>query len=88
MLQIIEIGFFDFAMQGGFLALIGFFYATFILPFILNLKKEKQSMFLDDAVEHLETVSDDRVKCFFADWGYGINNNHQVLSREAWKDYI
>jgi phosphoglycolate phosphatase-like HAD superfamily hydrolase len=55
---------------------------------IMALEKINESMFLDDAVEHLETVSDDRVKCFFADWGYGINNNHQVLSREAWKDYI
>ena len=36
-----EIGFFDFAKQGSFLALIGFFYAIFILPFILNLNKEE-----------------------------------------------
>lgn len=36
-----EIGFFDFAKQGSFLALIGFFYTIFILPFILNLNKEE-----------------------------------------------
>ena len=36
-----EIGFFDFAKQGSFLALIGFFYAIFILPLILNLNKEE-----------------------------------------------
>mgnify|MGYP001160783196 FL=1 len=36
-----EIGFFDFAKQGGFLALIGFLYSIFILPLILKLNKEK-----------------------------------------------
>ena len=34
-----EIGFFDFALQGGFLALIGFLYATFVLPTILKILK-------------------------------------------------
>ena len=37
-----EIGFFDFALQGAFLALIGFLYATFILPFILKTLKSKK----------------------------------------------
>jgi hypothetical protein len=55
---------------------------------IMDLKNEKKSMFLDDAVEHLMTVSDDRVRCYFADWGYGINNSYQVLNRKVWSDYI
>ena len=55
---------------------------------VMDLKKEKKSMFLDDAVEHLMTVSDDRVRCYFADWGYGINDSYQVLNREAWGNYI
>ena len=38
-----EIGFFDFALQGGFLALIGFLYATFILPSILKTLRIKNN---------------------------------------------
>ena len=38
-----EIGFFDFALQGGFLALIGFLYATFILPSILKTLRVKNN---------------------------------------------
>lgn len=37
-------------------------------------------MFLDDSVEHLDTVDDDRVKCYFADWGYGINTDYPLFS--------
>jgi hypothetical protein len=55
---------------------------------IMDLQNEKKSMFLDDAVEHLMTVSDDRVRCYFADWGYGINQSYQVLKREMWAEYI
>ena len=55
---------------------------------VMDLKNEKKSMFLDDAVEHLMTVSDERVRCYFADWGYGINNSYQVLNREVWGNYI
>ena len=36
-------------------------------------------MFLDDSVEHLDTVDDDRVKCYFADWGYGVNTNYPLF---------
>ena len=38
-------------------------------------------MFLDDSVEHLDTVDDDRVKCYFADWGYGANTNYPIYNK-------
>lgn len=59
-----------------------------VISGIMDIIKINESMFLDDAVEHLETVSDNRVRCFFADWGYGVNDGHQVLNREVWGDYI
>ena len=43
-----EIGFFDFAIQGGFLALIGFIYATFLLPYILKIFKSENNTTADD----------------------------------------
>ena len=55
---------------------------------VMDLKNEKKSMFLVDAVEHLMTVSDKRVRCYFDDWGYGVNYSYQVLNREVWDDYI
>jgi len=45
----------------------------------LMLKKDKQeAFFLDDSVEHLDSINDGRVKCFFADWGYGENSTYDV----------
>ena len=38
----------------------------------------QDALFLDDAVEHLDTIKDRRVKCFFADWGYGENSSYEV----------
>jgi len=40
---------------------------------LLNDKNEDRCVFVDDAVEHLDTVEDNRIKCYFADWGYGKN---------------
>ena len=41
-------------------------------------KNQQEALFLDDAVEHLDTIKDDNVKCFFADWGYGKNSTYDV----------
>ena len=49
---------------------------------------EKQALFVDDAAEHLDTVDDKRVKCCFADWGYGQNSGYQVFHQETWVGYI
>jgi di/tricarboxylate transporter len=55
-----EIGFFDFAKQGIFLALIGFFYATFILPLILKFfnsgENEETDNINDDGKQYLVQV--------------------------------
>ena len=55
---------------------------------VMNSSNEEQALFVDDAVEHLDTVDDKRVKCCFADWGYGKNNGYQVFHQETWADYI
>ena len=41
-------------------------------------KNQQEALFLDDAVEHLDTIKDDKVKCFFADWGYGKNSTYDI----------
>jgi len=41
-------------------------------------KNQQEALFLDDAVEHLDTIKDDKVKCFFADWGCGKNSTYDV----------
>ena len=38
---------------------------------ILDRESIDQAYFIDDSISHLETVDDNRIKCFFADWGYG-----------------
>ena len=56
---------------------------------IMNDTNEKQAIFVDDAVEHLDTVDDERVKCYFANWGYGEKKNrYQVFHQKTWVDYI
>jgi len=49
---------------------------------VMDEKNEQSAIFIDDAVEHLNSVSDRRVKCYFADWGYGNNSNYPVYE---WK---
>jgi phosphoglycolate phosphatase-like HAD superfamily hydrolase len=49
-----------------------------LITSVMDKSNIKEAIFLDDAVEHLETARDSRVKCFFADWGYGINSNYEV----------
>lgn len=43
-----EIGFFDFTKQGMILALVGFFYATFLLPIILKAFNKRENENKDD----------------------------------------
>ena len=38
-----------------------------------------RAVFVDDAVEHLDSVKDSRVDCYFADWGYGENTHYEVF---------
>jgi len=37
-----------------------------------------KAIFVDDAVEHLDSVKDNRVRCYFADWGYGENTHYDI----------
>ncbi len=45
----------------------------------MNKSNIEEAMFLDDAVGHLDTVKDDRVTCFFADWGYGHDDGNYPI---------
>jgi phosphoglycolate phosphatase-like HAD superfamily hydrolase len=49
-----------------------------LITHVMDENNIKEAIFLDDAVEHLETVKDNRVACYFADWGYGFNNKYKV----------
>jgi len=46
---------------------------------LLNLILEKsifqKMVFIDDAPEHLDTVDNDNIQCYHANWGYGDKNN-------------
>ena len=44
----------------------------------------KSAIFVDDAVEHLDTVEDSRVQCYFANWGYGNNRNYPEYTPDLW----
>ena len=46
--------------------------------------RENRGIFIDDAVGHLKTVTDKRVECYFADWGYGENDDYNVLDKSDW----
>tara|TARA_B110000003_G_scaffold255543_1_gene272394 strand:+ start:9756 stop:10445 length:690 start_codon:yes stop_codon:yes gene_type:complete len=47
---------------------------------IMDASNESDAIFIDDSVEHLDTVDDDRVTCYFADWGYGKNTDYPTYS--------
>ena len=49
-----------------------------LIKSVMDEKNVKDAIFVDDAVEHLDTVQDKRVLCFFADWGYGENSNYNI----------
>lgn len=40
---------------------------------LLDTKKINEAYFLDDSTNHLDTVNDKRIKCYFVPWGYGQN---------------
>jgi len=48
-----------------------------LISHLLDQEKVDKAYFIDDSVNHLDTVSDNRVKCFFADWGYGKNHKRE-----------
>ena len=44
-------------------------------------KNFDNAIFIDDACEHLDSVKNSKVQCFFANWGYGKNNNkHRIYN--------
>jgi phosphoglycolate phosphatase-like HAD superfamily hydrolase len=42
-----------------------------LISHLIDKEKADEVYFIDDSVVHLDTVNDKRIKCFFADWGYG-----------------
>ncbi len=46
-----------------------------IISNFIDNSKYQSAIFIDDSVKHLDSVKDDRVKLFFADWGYDIKDN-------------
>ena len=46
-----------------------------LISHLIDKEKANEAYFIDDSVFHLETVNDNRIKCFFADWGYGKNRD-------------
>jgi phosphoglycolate phosphatase-like HAD superfamily hydrolase len=44
---------------------------------VLDESSETEALFVDDNVDHLNTVKDRRISCYFAAWGYGENTNYQ-----------
>lgn len=57
-----------------------------LLTEIMNSSGIEEAIFIDDAVEHLDSVNDPRIRCFFADWGYGENTNHESYSLNEIKE--
>jgi phosphoglycolate phosphatase-like HAD superfamily hydrolase len=49
-----------------------------LLKEIMDIKKYTKAVFVDDSIEHLDTVIDDRISCYFADWGYGKNSDYNI----------
>lgn len=48
-----------------------------IISNFLDSSKYNQAVFIDDSVENLNSVKDKRIKCYFADWGYGSNTQYE-----------
>ena len=46
-----------------------------IISDFINNSEYDSVIFIDDSVKHLDSVDDNRVKLFFADWGYDIKKN-------------
>ena len=50
-----------------------------IIKSIMDAKNELKAVFVDDSVEHLNTVRDGRVVCYFANWGYGHDDGNYPI---------
>jgi len=48
-----------------------------VISSFLDNSKYNQAVFIDDAVENLDSANDKRIKCYFADWGYGTNITYE-----------
>jgi len=55
-----------------------------ITNFLNEQSNYDSAVFVDDAVEHLDTVDDSRIKCYFADWGYGKNRDYPEYTPDLW----
>jgi phosphoglycolate phosphatase-like HAD superfamily hydrolase len=56
-----------------------------IITNFLNEQNDYDSaIFIDDAIEHLDTVDDSRIKCYFAGWGYGNNRDYPEYTPDLW----
>jgi len=52
-----------------------------LLSLFLNESNFNEITFIDDSVDHLDTVKDKNINCYFADWGYGMNSNYKTYSK-------
>lgn len=50
-----------------------------------NNKQYTKAIFVDDAIEHLDSAVDPRIESYFADWGYGINTFYNNFSEDMWQ---
>ena len=48
-----------------------------VISHFLDNSNYDQALFIDDATENLESVNDKRIRCYFADWGYGKNATYE-----------
>lgn len=48
-----------------------------IISNFLDNSKYNEAVFIDDSVENLYSANDKRIKCYFADWGYGANTTYE-----------
>ena len=56
-----------------------------IIQYVLDTYPEYDSaVFVDDAVEHLDSVTNSNVSCLFAEWGYGENNVYPPFTPDMW----
>lgn len=53
-----------------------------LIEHIMEEKKIKKAIFVDDSVEHLNTITDSHVIPYFADWGYGKNSDYPIYKGE------
>ena len=49
-----------------------------IIKNFLDTSKYNTARLIDDSNEHLKSVDDDRIECFFANWGYESKSNFKI----------